>query len=391
MKKPIVLIAPGVGLFLIGTLMLVALTGFRLPPSDEAGARIASTNGPRALPALVTAPRLDQIPAVTAAALGVPDVAGLAEVKSGTRWLAGWNAEGGPQEAPPAGYLVPVDVGAVDPAQYRTVVPEPLHDMFSQLSTGGAVLSRTGAALRGITDKGHLHFPGASVPVVGVVDDIFLRNHEVLVSLGTGVALGLHQTEYLVIALNRLEAGKRVEEAIRGAIPPGASLRVRGPEGSGASARPSQLLALGQIKAYFGEFPAIHGAGNAIRIEQSWIDANTEMATLPILGTFRCHKKLVPQMRAAFAEVEAAGLSSLIRPGDFGGCFSPRFIRSGNDAGLSRHAWGAAFDFNVSTNLYGQIPSMDGRLVEIMERHGFSWGGRWNYPDGMHFEFVAAP
>lgn len=391
MKKPIVLIAPGVGLFLIGTLMLVALTGFRLPPSDEAEARIASTNGPRALPALVTAPRLDQIPAVTAAALSVPDVAGLAEVKSGTRWLAGWNAEGSPQAVPPAGYLIPVDVGAVDPAQYRTVIPEPLHEVFSQLSTGGAVLSRTGAALRGITDKGHLQFPGAAVPVVGVVDDVFLRNHEVLVSLGTGVALGLHNTEYMVIALNRLEAGKQVEEAIRAAIPPGASLRVRGPEGSGASSGLSPLLSLGQIKAHFGEFPAVHGAGSGIRIEQSWIDANTEMATLPILGTFRCHKKLVPQMRAAFAEVEAAGLSGLIRPGDFGGCFSPRFIRSGNDAGLSRHAWGAAFDFNVSTNLYGQVPSMDRRLVEIMERHGFSWGGHWNYPDGMHFEFVAAP
>jgi len=27
-------------------------------------------------------------------------------------------------------------------------------------------------------------------------------------------------------------------------------------------------------------------------------------------------------------------------------------------------------------------------LVHVMERHGFSWGGRWpTVPDGMHFEF----
>ena len=112
------------------------------------------------------------------------------------------------------------------------------------------------------------------------------------------------------------------------------------------------------------------------------------MATIPLLGTFRCHKKVIPQIAGAFREVEEKGLGGLIRPGDFGGCFSPRYIRSGREAGLSRHAWGIAFDFNVSSNLYGQPPTMDPQLVEIMERHGFSWGGRWNYPDGMHFEFV---
>ena len=26
--------------------------------------------------------------------------------------------------------------------------------------------------------------------------------------------------------------------------------------------------------------------------------------------------------------------------------------------------------------------------MHVMERHGFSWGGRWpTVPDGMHFEF----
>jgi hypothetical protein len=388
MKKPIFLIAPGLGLFLIGTLMLVALTGFRLPPS-EAEARIASANPLHPIPALITAPRPELVGSVTAATRSHPEVAGVAEVRSGTLWLAGWNAEGSPQNWVPGGYQRPVDVGAVDPEHYRALVPEQARGLISELAAGGAVLSRTGANLRGITDKGSLQFPGLAVPVVGVVDDALVRNHEILVSHATGAALGLTQPEYLVIGLNRLESGKQVEDAIRGAIPPGTPLRVRGPEGSGASSGLSALLPLAQIKAYFGEFAAIHGAGNSIRIEQAWIDANTEMATFPLLGTTRCHKKLVPQIRAAFAEVEAAGLGGLIRPGDFGGCFSPRFIRSGNEAGLSRHAWGAAFDFNVSANLYGQVPTMDRRLVEIMERHGFTWGGHWNYPDGMHFEFVA--
>jgi hypothetical protein len=31
---------------------------------------------------------------------------------------------------------------------------------------------------------------------------------------------------------------------------------------------------------------------------------------------------------------------------------------------------------------------MDPRLIEIMERWGLAWGGRWIVPDGMHFEYL---
>ncbi|MGH2726880.1 MAG: M15 family metallopeptidase, partial [Actinomycetota bacterium] len=39
-------------------------------------------------------------------------------------------------------------------------------------------------------------------------------------------------------------------------------------------------------------------------------------------------------------------------------------------------------------NPYGEKPRQDPRLVALMERWGFTWGGRWLVPDGMHFEFV---
>ena len=45
-------------------------------------------------------------------------------------------------------------------------------------------------------------------------------------------------------------------------------------------------------------------------------------------------------------------------------------------------------DLNASRNPQGSPPHQDLRLVHVMERHGFSWGGRWpTVPDGMHFEF----
>lgn len=371
--------------------MLLALTGFRMPSSD-AEIKVAANVPAQALPALTTAPPVEMIGPVSQAARSRKDVTGVAEIRSGTRWLNGWGAEGSPSPTtPPPGLSVPVDTAAVDPEHFRSLVPRELEAKVAELANGGAILSRTGAALRGISDKGHLQFGATTIPVVGVADDAYLRRHEVVVSHATGAAIGLNETDYLLIGLRDLSAGKDVEETIRGAVPPQATFRVRGPEGSGASSQPSPLLSLGEIKSTFGEFSAVNGAGANIGIDQAWIDANTEMANIPLLGVFRCHKKMIPQIEGAFREVMDKQLEYLIRPGDFGGCFSPRYIRSGKEAGLSRHAWGIAFDFNVSGNLYGQPPTMDPQIVEIMERHGFSWGGRWNYPDGMHFEFVSPP
>ena len=52
---------------------------------------------------------------------------------------------------------------------------------------------------------------------------------------------------------------------------------------------------------------------------------------------------------------------------------------------------GIAFDINVASNAPGTRPDQDPRLVEIMEEHGFTWGGRWLIPDGMHFEYRREP
>ena len=53
---------------------------------------------------------------------------------------------------------------------------------------------------------------------------------------------------------------------------------------------------------------------------------------------------------------------------------------------LSRHAWGIAVDLNVDDNPRGSFSTQDARLVEIMRRHGFGWGGTWLVPDPAHYE-----
>lgn len=65
---------------------------------------------------------------------------------------------------------------------------------------------------------------------------------------------------------------------------------------------------------------------------------------------------------------------------------------------LSMHAFGAAIDINAKFGNYwlwskradggvnwrNQIPE---KIVEIFERHGFIWGGRWYHYDTLHFEY----
>lgn len=61
---------------------------------------------------------------------------------------------------------------------------------------------------------------------------------------------------------------------------------------------------------------------------------------------------------------------------------------------LSAHSFGIAIDISVehsnywrwskSTDYVNRIPL---EIVEIFEKHGFIWGGRWKHFDTMHFEF----
>jgi hypothetical protein len=70
-----------------------------------------------------------------------------------------------------------------------------------------------------------------------------------------------------------------------------------------------------------------------------------------------------------------------------GGCWNPNVV-PGAERTISRHSWGIAADINVDANTFGERPRQDPRLLAILAAHGFTWGGRWLTPDGMHFEFT---
>jgi hypothetical protein len=100
--------------------------------------------------------------------------------------------------------------------------------------------------------------------------------------------------------------------------------------------------------------------------------------------SFACHSLVAPAMQSVFNEIHRRGLWHLIE--DFGGCYNDRTARGLHKK--STHAWGIAFDINVHTNLMGRKPTLDSRIVGIIEDHGFRWGGRFSRQDGMHAQYA---
>jgi hypothetical protein len=81
---------------------------------------------------------------------------------------------------------------------------------------------------------------------------------------------------------------------------------------------------------------------------------------------------------------------------ELGGTFQWRMIAGTKR--LSNHSFGTAIDLNVKKSAYWRwapastLASFSRKdwpteLIEIFERHGFIWGGKWWHYDTMHFEF----
>ena len=91
---------------------------------------------------------------------------------------------------------------------------------------------------------------------------------------------------------------------------------------------------------------------------------------------------MVQPLTIAFENVLKAGISDQLRTWD--GCFNIRAKRASKS--MSLHSWGIAIDINAAWNRFGKKPTMSKELVDCFANAGFSWGGYWRTPDGMHFQ-----
>lgn len=319
---------------------------------------------------------------------GMPGVKDATVVAAGLDWIRQTRtADGTVIDAPGNGMKIPFEIAVVDPIEYARFVPPSERAAIQALERDGAVLAAPSVDIRGGGQGLRIAMDGRSVTVSAVADEIATNGYEALIA--PPVPNTWQRVDVFVLMKVTQDARRSaIERRLMRLLGPGRVLRVRA-EGEtpflryGDAVLP-QLL----IKETFGEFAARPNPDGTIDIEDAWRRANIVTRAVPILGTATCHRGLFPQLRQALNDLSGRGLSFTIDPGDYGGCYGPRFIDTDPGGRLSHHSWGIAIDLNVSTNRPGTRSDLDPRVVAAFEDGGFTWGGRWLIPDPMHFEWV---
>ncbi len=281
-------------------------------------------------------------------------------------------------------------VAAVDPASYRTFVPQKFADFQEAWDrvAGGELALKTrlkdkvplddegSLRLGGSTDAPAVHV-GAFVQQQPLIDAVV--NQTWVKTLGmtpgnallvrTGATAPAKVSKKLEKVLGDTAAVTLVDKATRIGLQPGAQ---------------QIAVVTGTVADAVGVYRYTVLGGGHIAPDPAWVRTHITTEVVPILGAVTCNKLLFPQLKAALQDVIDRGLQDEIHPDEYAGCYYPRFIAGSNT--LSNHAFGLALDLNVPGNQRGTVGEMDRGVVQIFQKWGFTWGGDWAYTDPMHFE-----
>jgi hypothetical protein len=67
-------------------------------------------------------------------------------------------------------------------------------------------------------------------------------------------------------------------------------------------------------------------------------------------------------------------------------CFVPRHQYHKAKYPLSIHSWGCAIDANPLTNMPGMKGDLPPEFIDLFEKRGWRWGGRYKKADPTHLE-----
>ena len=388
--------------------LLLALVGFLLfaPHSAEAPTALAGNRGAQSHtppPSAAAATTVRPPPAYLAWMSGgfpsdfrahvrtLDGVTRSVVVAGDTRWMtASHDQTGAVVDQPTAPFAIPIDAFSVNPVEYKPFLPESLQGpIVAALNQGEAVLGQRSADLRRIGPGGTMTFAGGQSVTVGyVAPDEVVGWSEMVVSRDVGTQLGISDDRYLLAQMSGHLSDQAFETDLDTLLPSGTLLRVAAPGETQYVRVASGVDPPIVMKEVFGEFAAAPHADDPAQLtmDPAWSSAHIETRTVPLLGRVTCNKALFPMLIAALNDVESAGLGSLIHTNS--GCYNPRTVARSPTAPPSQHAYGAAIDINAPENPYGSTPTMDHRVVQIFEEHGFVWGGNFLIPDGMHFEYL---
>jgi hypothetical protein len=280
-----------------------------------------------------------------------------------------------------------LDVAAVDPSTFRSYAPKGTAEadgVWTAVGRGDLVLAHDVAGSRKVSL--------ASTVTVRARSDVRLRvaalattglpDTDALVSGPVGRALGLPVANAALLTAGANGDPVALASAARKAAGGAAVIHLLT-----QPKVPYAYLTGSAVAKAFGAFSYRWFDDGTIQPDVAWVRANIVSARVPVLGRVTCHRLMLPQLRRALAEVDAAGLAGLIHSYD--GCYVPRFIERDPAHPVSLHTWGIAIDLDAATNQRGGRGTIDPRIVDIFKRWGFRWGGDWSYTDPMHFELGA--
>jgi hypothetical protein len=309
-------------------------------------------------------------------------------VHAGLDWIRSSRLpDGSIVDSPRGGMLIPFEMAAVDPKEYATFVPPSDRDAVLSLDRGEILLAETSAELRNGRPGLELDLVGRTVRVAGVVSDVATNGYEAI--MATPSARSWRRVDPFLLVHARNAKRAPVERRVGGLLRPEQRLRIRFNDEQqflryGDAVHPQMI-----IKREFGEWAGRPLPDGRIAIDPTWERQNIRTMRVPLLGSVRCHRSMIPQLKQALRDVVERGLGHFIS--SYSGCYNARFLNFSPDAPISHHAWGIAIDINQHENPYGAEPNFPRKVVAVIEDWGFTWGGRWLKPDGMHFEWQQWP
>ncbi len=288
----------------------------------------------------------------------------------------------------PEGFVIPLEVHAIDPDAHAAYAPESVVRLLGNLEPGQVLLSESSARFRRLDTGAELVLGGGAIlTVAGLVPNEWVGMAEVVVSLSGTEALGIGRERYAILRFD----GSRAElEQAAGALTD-APVHVRARDEVDVFRHADSVASQIAIKKVFGEFAYRPIGGDFIEIDPAWLEANIVEVEIPLLGNDKCHRQFVAKLSGVMIELERAGLADAIDPSAYLGCWNSRFIRGRDD--LSRHAWGVAADINFGNEPDGGPGSpTHPALLDAMLQRGIRSGHAWTVPDPGHFEwFGKAP
>ncbi len=110
------------------------------------------------------------------------------------------------------------------------------------------------------------------------------------------------------------------------------------------------------------------------------------------IKTILIHKKCADSLLRVLNNIwESAGKSQATvdkwGASIYGGAYNYRLMRGGSR--LSMHSWGCAIDLDPARNgLNDPTPNFANipEVLKAFEKEGWTWGGEWSRPDGMHWQ-----